>query len=118
MPSTPPPPAFPPATSPPTSPQLHQQAVRRQERQQRLMASPELRRIPSASTIPMPPPPLPPSPPRPASVPVTFNGQSFAHLPADIVERMTNLQPLPIPSRRQRRVIVSYLFFFSNNLLS
>jgi hypothetical protein len=111
MPSTPPPPPFPPVASPPTSPQLHQEAVRRQERLQRLMGSPELRRVPSASTIPMPPPPLPPSPPRPVSAPVTFNGQSFNHLPAHLAAHMRDLQPFPIPRIRQRRVPVSYFLF-------
>jgi hypothetical protein len=104
MPSTPPPPPFPPVASPPTSPQLHQQAVRRQERLQRLMGSPELRRVPSASTIPMPPPPLPPSPPRPVSAPIPFT------------TAMRDLQPLPAPSRSQRGIPVSNLLFFSNNL--
>jgi hypothetical protein len=102
MPATPPPPPSPPpaavAASPPTSPQLHQQAIQHQERLQRNMGSPEQHRIPSASTtlfnaLPPPPPSI--------SAPVSFNGQSFNHLPAHIVAGMRNLQPFPTTSRRQ-----------------
>jgi hypothetical protein len=103
-PSLPPPPSPPPPASPPSSSQLHQQAVRNQERLQRDVGSPELRRIPGASTTlstifsPFPPPPLPS-----VSAPVTFNGQSFNHLPPHIVAGMRNLQPFPVLARRGRR---------------
>jgi hypothetical protein len=104
MPATPPPPppSPPPAavtTSPPTSPQLHQQAIQNQERLQCNMGSPELHRIPSASTTLFNA--LPPPPPSSVSASVTFNGQSYNHLPAHIVSGITNLQPFPITSRRQ-----------------
>jgi hypothetical protein len=73
------------------------------------MGSPELCRVPSASTIPMLPLPLPPSPPRPVSAPVTFEGQSFTHLPAHLVAHIRDLQPFPILHTRQHRVPISYL---------
>jgi hypothetical protein len=115
MPATPPPP--PPPVSPPTSPQLYQQAVRNQERLQRNRSSPELRRVPSASTAlsAIFPPPLPP--PQPS---VTFNGQSFNHLPSNIVAGIRNLQPFPTLSRRgcyAHPPPVCYLLLFSNNSL-
>jgi hypothetical protein len=107
MPATPPRPlSSPPAIgSPPTSPQRHQQAVRQQERFQRSMGSPEQRRIPATPRVlfPNPPLPLPPSPPRPVSAPVTFNGRTFNHLPADLVARLSNMPPPPAPFTRGRR---------------
>ncbi len=95
------PPPLRPATSPPTSPQRYQHVARHQERLQRNLVSPELRRVPSApEPLSFLQPQLPA--PAPLSGPVTFNGQSFSHLPADIVTRMSNLPPIPGPSRRRR----------------
>ena len=95
MSTTPPPPSRlspPPPDSSSSSHHLHQQTIRHQERLQRDLGSPELRRVPSTSTLL--PPPLPP-----LSTPVTFNGQSFSHLPSHIVASMRNLQPFPTSSR-------------------
>ena len=102
MPATPPP-SPPPPSSAFQSFELHQQAIRQQERLQRDRQSPELRRVPSASTthstvFPPPPPPI--------SAPVTFNGQSFSNLPPNIVARMRDLQPFPT-LRRQRNAVQS-----------
>jgi hypothetical protein len=112
MPATSPPPPSPPpprpATSPPTSPQRHQQAMRHHERLQRGMVSPTLRRVPS-----LPPPSLLRLPPPPqVSAPVTFNGQSYSHLPPHLAAAIGNLQPFPVSSRRARAthpLPVSYL---------
>ena len=103
MPATPPPPSPPPFLppveaagpitpptgvvvpgTPPTSPQRFQQATRHQERSQRLMLSPEQRRIPATSA----PLPLP-----------AFSGQTYTHLPSDLAARIAALPPL-IPLRR------------------
>jgi len=108
MSATPPPPSPPPpplANSPPTSPQLHQQAIRNQERLQRDRVSPDLHhRIPSITSATLsnalPPPPLPLS--SHISAPVTFNGQSFNHLPAHIVAAMRNMQPFPTSFKGRR----------------
>src|SRR6266852_6307682 len=125
MPATPPPPSPPPA-SPPTSPQLHQQAIQNQEHLQRDVGSPELRRVPSASTtLSTIFPPLP-SPPHPISAPVNFNGQSFTHLPPHIVAGLRNLQQFPIRAHRARPLpqpqpnvsFISLLFYFYNMLTS
>src|SRR5258708_5377156 len=98
------PPPLRPATSPPISPQCYQHAARHQERLQHNLVSPELHRVPFApeplSFLPQPQPLLPPAP-APLSEPVTFNGQSFSHLPANIVARMSNLPPIPGPFSRQ-----------------
>src|SRR6266436_7316934 len=87
MPTTPPPPSPLPA-SPPTSPQRHQQAARNQERNQRLIGSPEQRRTPA---IPSHPPPLPP---------LIVNGRELNHLPLDLRMQMINVPPHP-PLRRR-----------------
>ena len=91
-PITPPPPSAPPLPSagvvvsgtPPTSPQRIQHAARHQERNQRLMGSPEQRRTPTAPA----PLPLP-----------TFNRQIYSHLSADLAAQVAALPPL-IPLRR------------------
>ena len=115
MPATPSlPPSPPSAGFPPTSSQLHQQAVRHHERLQRRASSPELRRVPSTSIAP-PLPFLPPPPPVPSGLaPVTFNGQSFNHLPAHLASALANLPQLPpLRSRRSAHPLpVSYLFIF------
>jgi hypothetical protein len=81
------PPSTPPSallSTPLTSPQLSQQAARLEERNQRIIGSPEQRRIPTA----------PPGP-------VTFNGQTFHHLPSNLAAQLAALPP--IPNRRLRR---------------
>jgi len=99
MPATLPPPPLPPphpATSPPTSPQRHQQARRHQECLQHGVVSPTLHRVPSTPLLSLPsllPPPQ-------VLAPVTFNGQSFNHLPPHLAAAIGNLQPFPILSRR------------------
>ena len=120
MPTTPPPlppsPLVPLTGTPPTSPQRHQHAIRHQERLQRQMGSPELRRIPAPSMALLNtfPPPLPP-PPLPPTAPVTFNGQTYNHLPAHILSSMRNLQPFPTTSMRRGNIhspSVSYLLLY------
>lgn len=82
MPSTPPlPPAAEIPSTPPTSPQRHQQAARNQERNQRLIGSPEQRRTPAI-------PSRPPSPP-----PVVVDGRELSHLPHELRMQMINVPP-------------------------
>jgi hypothetical protein len=85
MPSTPPLPSntnIP--STPPTSPQRHQQAARNQERNQRLIGSPEQRRTP---TIPLRLP-VPPNPP-----PVIVEGRELNHLPFELRMQMVGIPP-------------------------
>jgi hypothetical protein len=81
--------------TPLTSPQRHQHAGRHQERLERVVGSPEQRRVPA-------PPPLTfsISAPMPGpSVPVA--GPSvYRHLPAHLAAQLAALPPLPQPSRR------------------
>jgi hypothetical protein len=107
------------APTPPPSPppsaaflafQLHHQAVRQRERLQRDRLSPELRRVPSASTLLSTV--FPPPPPRPVSAPVPFNGQSFNHLPPDIVAGLRNLEPFPTVRTRRNAVQSNVSFTF------
>ncbi|KAN0109596.1 hypothetical protein V8E52_009121 [Russula decolorans] len=82
MPPTPPlPPAAELPSTPPTSPQRHQQAARNQERNQRLIGSPEQCRTPAI-------PSHSPSPPL-----VIVNGHELSHLPLDMRMQMINVPP-------------------------
>ena len=78
-------PPLPPAaeipSTPPTSPQRHQQAARNQERNQRLIGSPEQRRTPANPSHPLPPPP------------VVVDGRELSHLPHDIRMQMIDIPP-------------------------
>src|SRR6267154_1509661 len=64
-----------------------------------------------AAAVIMPVTPPPPAPP--ISAPVTFNGQSYNHLPADIVSGIRQLQPFPILTSRQHTAlpVISFHFF-------
>ena len=95
MPATPPP-SPPPHDESFSSFQLHQEAMRHQEHLHRDTRSPELRRIPSSSTMQS----TIISPPRPSvSTSVSFHRQTFHHLPSDLTDRMRNLEPFPIARR-------------------
>src|SRR5712672_1886109 len=48
----------------------------------------------------------------PISAPVTFNGQSYNHLPADIVSGIRQLQPFPILTSRQHTALLVIGFHF------
>jgi hypothetical protein len=89
MPATPPPPPSPPLpATPPTSPQRHQQAARNQERNLRLIGSPEQRRTPA---IPSHPSALPP---------LIVDGRELNHLPLDLRMQMINVPAHPALRRR------------------
>jgi hypothetical protein len=75
------PPSTPPSalpSTPLTSPQLSQQAARLEERNQCIIGSPEQRRVPS---IP--------------SRPITFEGCTFHHLPADLAAQVVAAPVIP-----------------------
>jgi len=104
-----PPPSPPPPTTPLTSPQRQQHAGRHQERLERVVGSPEQRRVPApppltfsisapvaGPSVPMAGPSVPVAGP---SVPVA--GPSvYRHLPAQLAAQLAALTPLPPPSRR------------------
>jgi hypothetical protein len=111
-PSTPPPisaepesAAIPPSTppfalpsTPLTSPQLSQQAAHLEERNQRIIGSPEQRRIPTA-------------PPQP----VVFNGQTYHHLPSNLAAQLAALPPIPpMRVRHSARAPVSFRYLSLN----
>jgi hypothetical protein len=108
-PSTPPPASFPAGAilaTPPTSPQLAQQAARHEERNLRIMGSPEQRRTPAGP-----------------STSAAATGPVYHHLPADLAAQLAALPPMPArPSRQSTRPSVSlnYLLlcaYILNNLL-
>ena len=68
-------------STPPTSPQRHQQAAHNQERNQRLIGSPEQRKTPANPSHPLPPPP------------VIVDGRELSHLPHDIRMQMIDIPP-------------------------
>ena len=76
-----------PSATPPTSPQLAQQVAHHEERNLRIMGSPEQHRtptVPSAST---------------ASV--TFGGRTYHHLPANLAAQLAALPSIPAQPSRQ-----------------
>jgi hypothetical protein len=75
--------------TPPTSPQRHQQAARDQERAQHVMGSPEQRRTPATSSNTAVP--TSDTSTSAVSAPVTFNGQTYHHLPPPLVAQLTAL---------------------------
>jgi hypothetical protein len=91
-PSTPPPALFsagailttppPPSATPLTSPQLAQQAARDEERNLRIMGSPEQRRTPTVPSIP-------------TSTLATYGGRTYHHLPANLAAQLAALPPMP-----------------------
>jgi hypothetical protein len=93
------------SSTPPTSPQCSQAAGRQAERANHIIGSPEQRRTPAGPSVPSTAAAAPSLPPR---GPVTFQGQTYQHLPPDLVARLAQLPPLPIaPSRRRPSSVVS-----------
>ena len=91
------------SSTPPTSPQRHQEAARHAERSSRLMTSPEQRRTPAgpstASTSVAPPPAIAQASSR---GPVTFGGQTYHHLPPNLVAQMATVPSIPSAPRQGR----------------
>jgi hypothetical protein len=83
-------------STPPLSPSSSRDAARQLERSERVLGSPENRRIPSTSTTPSYPLNLPPLP----LTSVNLNGQSYC-LSLDLAAQVNAIPQLPIP--RQHR---------------
>jgi hypothetical protein len=93
------------SSTPPTSPQRSQAAGHQAERANRIIGSLEQRRTPAGPSVPSTAAAAPSLPPR---GPVTFQGQTYQHLPPDLVARLAQLPPLPVaPSCRRPSSIVS-----------
>lgn len=93
--------------SPPTTPQRMRETAQRAERDQRVLVSPEIRRIASTSALPVPPFALPSQgggedPFGPVPGPVNFHGQTYHNLDPNLAARLAALTPTP-PDTRQRR---------------
>jgi len=86
------------ASTPPTSPQCSQAAGRNAECASRTLGSPEQHRTPAG---PLAPSAAAATPSLPSRGPVTFQGQTYHNLLADLVAKMANVPSLPIPSRRR-----------------
>ena len=83
----------PPSGTPPISPQCHQQAVCDQERNQHVMGSPKQHRTPATSSNTAVP--TSDTSTSTVSAPVTFNGQTYHHLPPPLVAQLTALSGAP-----------------------
>src|SRR5277367_1626206 len=96
------------AETPPNTPQRARALARQNERTNRTMDSPELRRTPQNPGPPPHPPiaplqfhiPIPPAPPVPANAPVPDDPfapapvQQYQHLPQHLAQQLLNLPPL------------------------
>ena len=83
------------ASTPPTSPQHSQAAARHAKHASRTLGSPEQHRTPAGPSAPSA---AAATPSLPSRGPVTFQGQTYYNLPADLVAKMANVPSLPIPS--------------------
>jgi len=93
------------ASTPPTSPQRSQAAGRHAERASRTLGSPEQRRTPAG---PSEPSAAAAAPSLPLREPVTFQGQTYSNLPADLAARLASLPPLPAAPQRHRPSTVPF----------
>jgi hypothetical protein len=92
------PPSTPPLALPSTplnSPQCSQQAAHIEERNQRIIGSPEQCRVPSAP-----------------SCPITFDGQTYHNLPTDLAARLAAAPPIPPVTRHSRRPTLAPVSFY------
>lgn len=100
--------------SPETSPQRARNAARQNERDQRIMLSPEHRRLPIGSPIRsaiagpifrLQPDPAPAQPPPPNDLlPAPFiHGRELNHLPNNLRMQHAALPAIPVPARRGPR---------------
>ena len=84
--------------TPPTTPERTRTAAQQEERNQRIMNSPEQHRIPDRS---FPPAPVyVPPPPAPAPAPIATT--SYNNLPPDLAQQLANLPDFPKPGRHGR----------------
>jgi len=88
------------ASTPPTSPQRSQAAGRHAERASCTLGSPEQCRTPAGPSAPSA---AAAAPSLPLRVPVTFQGQTYSNLPADLAARPASLPPFPAAPQCRRR---------------
>ena len=106
--------------TPPNTPQCVRTAACQSERNNRTLDSPEHRRTPNQpvhpdipplrfNNVPMPQVPLPPpnaiplDDPFAQPAPVHFNEQQYHHLPADLAQRVQNINAIPLAPRSEER---------------
>lgn len=93
------------SVTPPNTPQRARNAARQQERDQRIMNTPQHRRIPAPLLNPPAPAPAPFDDPflvAPAMAPVALNGQVYHNLPPELAAQVAALQRPPSPAHRGR----------------
>jgi len=82
------------ASTPPISPQCSQAAGCNAKHASCTLGSPEQHKTPAG---PLAPSAAAATPSLPSRGPVTFQGQTYHNLPADLVAKMANVSSLPIP---------------------
>ncbi len=89
-------------STPPTSPQRNQAAGRHTERLSRIMGSPEQRRTPAAAPSALSAAPAPAAPSLPSGGPVTFQGQTYHHLPPELVAHVARTSSVSTAPQQHR----------------
>jgi hypothetical protein len=86
-------------STPPTSPQRNQAAGRHAERLSRIMGSPEQRRTPAAAPSALS---AAAAPSLPSRGPVTFQGQTYHHLPPELAAHVASISSVSTAPQRHR----------------
>jgi hypothetical protein len=82
-------------STPPTSPQRNQAAGHHAERLSRIMGSPEQRRTPAAAPLALSAAAAAAAAPSlPSGGPVTFQGQTYHHLPPELAARVASISSI------------------------
>jgi hypothetical protein len=92
--------------TPPTSPQRDQAAGHHTERLNRIMGSPEQRRTPAATPLALS---AAAAPPLPSGRPVTFQGQTYHHLPPELAAYMASISSASTAPQWHRRSLAPSL---------
>jgi len=96
-------------STPPTSPQRNQAAGRHAERLSCTMGSPEQRRTPAAAPLALSTAPAPAAPSLPPGGPVTFQGQTYHHLPPELAAHVASISSISTAPQQHRRSLAAPL---------
>jgi hypothetical protein len=93
-------------STPPTSPQRDQAAGRHAEHLSRIMGSPEQRRTPAAPSSTLS---AAAAPSLPSREPVTFQGQTYHHLPPELAAQIASTSSISTAPQQHRRSLAAPL---------
>jgi hypothetical protein len=89
-------------STPPTLPQRDQAAGRHTERLNRIMGSPEQRRTPAAAPSALSAAAAAAAPSLPSGGPVTFQGQTYHHLPPELAAHVASISSTSTAPQQHR----------------